>query len=586
MARHITASAIAASLLAATAIAPAQAATCKAGILANLPITMQGWRPIVQTTIDGKPAPFILDSGASYSMMPAPVAKAFGLHLQPAPVGLRMKGIGGESNVDLTTVRHFGLAGADIPQVQFLVGGTDVGQTGLLGQNVLSIGDVEYDLPGGAVRLFRAQGCGKLAMAYWTQGKPFFEIPIEARQNALSHTVGTTELNGAKLRTVFDTGAAQTVLTLKAAARAGVHPGDPGVEASGWETGIGRHVTQGWIGHFALLKIGNEELHNIRLHFADLGPSFDNDMLLGADWFVSHRLYVSNAQHRIYFTYTGGRLFDTKSHIDAASQIAAVGGVDATAPTTAEGYSQRGAMLQTQHDLSGAIDAFSHAVTLAPKEARYVRQRALAYIADRRPVLAMDDLGTTLALDPTDVRARLLRAELRMRARNDAGAISDLDDAAGRLPKEDNQRLWMGQLYLESDAFDAAIGQYDLWLASHRDDARQPEAQNGRCWARLLPNKDIDATKADCAAAVRAVPTDANYLDGRGLVAFRQGAYADAVADFTAALAINPKLVWALYGRGLAERHLGRTAEGDRDIAIAQGLSKTIAARAKRYGFG
>ena len=63
-------------VLAATAVAPAQAATCKAGILANLPITMQGWRPIVQTTIDGKPAPFILDSGASYSMMPAPVAKA------------------------------------------------------------------------------------------------------------------------------------------------------------------------------------------------------------------------------------------------------------------------------------------------------------------------------------------------------------------------------------------------------------------------------------------------------------------------------------------------------------------------------
>jgi Flp pilus assembly protein TadD len=70
-----------------------------------------------------------------------------------------------------------------------------------------------------------------------------------------------------------------------------------------------------------------------------------------------------------------------------------------------------------------------------------------------------------------------------------------------------------------------------------------------------------------------------------GLVAFRQGAYADAVADFTAALAINPKLVWALYGRGLAERHLGRAADGDRDIATAQGLSKTIAARAKRYGF-
>jgi tetratricopeptide (TPR) repeat protein len=101
----------------------------------------------------------------------------------------------------------------------------------------------------------------------------------------------------------------------------------------------------------------------------------------------------------------------------------------------------------------------------------------------------------------------------------------------------------------------------------------------------LLANKDMDAAKADCTAAVHAVPTDANYLDGRGLVAFRQGAYDAAISDFTAALAINPKLVWALYGRGLAKRHLGRTADGDRDLAAAQALSKTIAARAKRYGF-
>ncbi len=72
---------------------------------------------------------------------------------------------------------------------------------------------------------------------------------------------------------------------------------------------MGRRVVQGWTAKFKLLKIGNEELHNVRLRFADLG-TLDTDMLLGADFFVSHRLYVSNLQHRIYFTYTGGRLFN------------------------------------------------------------------------------------------------------------------------------------------------------------------------------------------------------------------------------------------------------------------------------------
>jgi hypothetical protein len=32
-------------------------------------------------------------------------------------------------------------------------------------------------------------------------------------------------------------------------------------------------------------------------------------MLLGADFFVSHRIYVSNAQHKMYFTYNGGPVF-------------------------------------------------------------------------------------------------------------------------------------------------------------------------------------------------------------------------------------------------------------------------------------
>ncbi|WP_447411592.1 tetratricopeptide repeat protein, partial [Clostridium perfringens] len=90
---------------------------------------------------------------------------------------------------------------------------------------------------------------------------------------------------------------------------------------------------------------------------------------------------------------------------------------------------------QTQRDLPGAIDAFTHAMTLAPKDPRYPLQRALAYLAERWPVLSMDDLDTVLTLDPADTRARMLRAEVRLRAGNPAGAILDLDVLGDRLPR-------------------------------------------------------------------------------------------------------------------------------------------------------
>ncbi|MDR6145036.1 putative aspartyl protease/Flp pilus assembly protein TadD [Sphingomonas sp. SORGH_AS870] len=574
---------VAAGLLAGGA-APAMAATgCQVGMMAAIPVTMQGLRPVVETQINGRPAPFLLDSGAFYSNIAPPVAREFGLSLSPLPDGYRVNGVGGSSEARVTTVRRFTLAGFDLAHVEFIVSGSDVGETGLLGQNVLGLADVEYDLPGGMVRLFKPSNCAKAAMAYWTKGQPFFEMPIEPRDSRQHHTVGTVELDGAKLRATFDTGADGTVLTLRAAARAGVHPGDPGVEPAGWSTGIGHHVVKGWVARFKLLRIGNEELHNVRLHIADLG-GLDTDMLLGADYFVSHRLYVSNAQHRLYFTYNGGRLFDAAAHVDPAASGAVQVVAEAAAPTDAEGYSRRGAMLQTQHDLPGAIDAFTHAMTLAPRDPRFPRQRALAYLEQRRPVLAIDDLNTTLTLAPADTRARFLRAELRQRAGNPAGAVADLDQISATLPREDMQRLQIARLYADADAFTPAIAQYGLWLDTHRDDARRGAALNGRCWARMLANVELDKAMSDCNAAIHAVPGNPSYLDSRGFVRLRRHEDQAALTDFDAALAIDPKRAWALYGRAIVEQRLGRTAEADRDRAAAIALDRHMPDRIRTFG--
>ncbi|HIV78859.1 MAG TPA: retroviral-like aspartic protease family protein [Candidatus Sphingomonas excrementigallinarum] len=575
-----------AMLLAGAAASPAMAEGCKVGLIAAIPVTMQGLRPVVETQINGRPAPFVLDSGAFYSTIPPARAREFALPQEALPFGFHVNGIGGSSDASATTVRHFTLAGVDIPRVQFIVSGSEVGQTGLLGQNVLELGDVEYDLPGGMVRLFRPSNCGKTAMAYWTEGKPFFELPIESIEAGHHHTVGTVELDGAKLNATFDTGAARTVVSLRAAARAGVHPGDPGVESAGAGYGVGSHAVRDWIARFKLLKIGNEELHNVRLHIADLGP-IDTDMLLGADFFVSHRVYVSNAQRRLYFTYTGGRLFDAVAHIDpgAAAVVAQNGDMTAT-PTDAEGYGRRGAMFVTQHDLPRAIDDFTKAMALAPKDPRFPRQRALAYLQQRRPVLAIDDLNTTLNLDASDSRARMIRAELRLRAGNPAGTIADLDLLNGQLAREDDARMQMAQLYSGADAFDAAIAQYDLWMAAHREDSHRSTAQNGRCWSRMLANKDLDKALGDCNAAVHAIPGNPSFLDSRAFIHLRQKDDRAALADFDAALAIDPKRPWALYGRSLAETHLGMTTEAARDRTLAVGLDKRMPERIRKYAIG
>ncbi len=42
-------------------------------------------------------------------------------------------------------------------------------------------------------------------------------------------------------------------------------------------------------------------------------------MILGGDFFVSHHVYVSNSQHKLYFTYNGGPVFDLSSRAAAAA---------------------------------------------------------------------------------------------------------------------------------------------------------------------------------------------------------------------------------------------------------------------------
>src|ERR1700723_3738442 len=141
---------------------------------------------------------------------------------------------------------------------------------------------------------------------------------------------------------MFDTGSWASVLSLKAAARAGVKTDTAGGVDAGSSTGIGRGSVKNYIAPFSSFKIGdNEEIKNARLRIADFDLE-EGDMLLGAAFFLSHHVYVANSQHRLYITYTGGPVFNL-------SKSASAGGTDAPEtknqddePADAAAFARRG----------------------------------------------------------------------------------------------------------------------------------------------------------------------------------------------------------------------------------------------------
>ncbi len=560
---------------------------------------MEGMQPLVHAAINGKDALFIADSGAFFSTLTPAGAHQFNLTLEPANPHFSLGGVGGEAQTWVTTVRTFTLFKMDLPKVPFLVAGNDLGHgaIGLLGQNVLQLGDVEYDLANGVINIMRTHGdCRKASLAYWANAKglPYSEIDIDFARAENPRTTGEAYVNGSKIRVLFDTGASASLLTLDAARRAGVTPDSPGVTAGGTFTGIGRRTARTWIAPFASFKIGDEEIRNTHLRIGD--PELHGtDMLIGADFFLSHHILAASSQRKLYFTYNGGPVFNLTTvpapAADAAKPGAPAAAATATEPPSGEsldaaGYARRGSASVSRRDYAHALADLTRAIELEPAQADYFFERGTAYAADQQADKALEDFTQAIRLKPDDVRSLMARAALRAERNDAADAITpDLDAADRAAPREADLRLALGDLYQRMRNYPAAITQYDHWIESHnRDDVQMPRARDLRCRARVLTGQGLDQALDDCNFAVRRRPKEADFIESRGFVYLRQGKYDKAIADYDAALALNPRLAWALYGRGVAKQHQGQAAAGQADIAAATALAPRIAAEAAGQG--
>jgi predicted aspartyl protease len=310
---------VAAAAMAATGLLAALPASAACSLKAQpIPVTMQGLRVIVTPKINGQEARFMLDSGAASNTISGKLAAKLGLKpLRIAETGrligqeasIHREGAeGAETETGVVVAPKFEFAGATFKDVS--LNATDrLGDVdGLLGQAFLRGTDVEYDLGANSIRLVKAEGCGGTPLAYWAKdGTAYSVIPLEWIDRDRPMTEAAVYINGVRMRAVFDTGAPLTFITDKAAARAGVSTSDPGVQAIGTYRGLDANG-QAWIGKFKSIKVGDEEIQNAPL---EIGHSITEafDVLIGADFLLSHHVYVANSQGKIYITYSGGPPF-------------------------------------------------------------------------------------------------------------------------------------------------------------------------------------------------------------------------------------------------------------------------------------
>ncbi len=206
---------------------------------------------------------------------------------------------------------------------------------GLLGSIFLMQADVEFDFPHSKIRFFKPVNCAGDQVVYW--GAAYSVAPMLGAINRGIRVKVT--LNGAPVVAEMDTGSGASVVTLEGAARAGVRPKSQGVSELGAIHGMGPKKVQAFVGVFPSFSFGDETIKNAQLQIADLfhagketivGSHMpismvdEPSMLLGADFFRSHRVYIAREQRKVYVSYMGGPVFQTVGvHPDAPAETAA-----------------------------------------------------------------------------------------------------------------------------------------------------------------------------------------------------------------------------------------------------------------------
>lgn len=309
------------AFMAATSGAQAEA-KCQLLQIGEFALQMTNNQPIIAATINGQSARLLLDTGAQISTLFGAQARRLKVPLRQVR-GAYAYGVGGRADVFTANIDDLGLDKYHAHNVGLAV--LD-GQTnhddidGAIGEDLLSRVDLDVDFQAGVVRLMQPKDCNGDQVVYWN--KAYSVTPILA-SNQDGELVVNVSLNGVATKAMMDTGASVSVVTPRALNNAGIRfePGGPQAAMHG----VGRSVLAAYKTSLPSFAFGDEQIKSAEIEVSDiyaknkevalgsrLGESVEPNaaqMLLGADFFMAHRVYIARSQHTVYISYVGGQPF-------------------------------------------------------------------------------------------------------------------------------------------------------------------------------------------------------------------------------------------------------------------------------------
>ncbi len=280
------------TLLTLAACAQQPPLNCDLVQIARLPIEVRGRLLTVPVSVNGQTLRLIVDSGAERTTLSE--AAAGRLHL---PRDLRrvstFTGVGGSvTNAD-AVISSLVLGNVRLPVDRIAVGrfGFDHDSApladGLLGADILLAFDLDIDVPGKALTLYRVRRCIN-NQPPWKE--PFVAVTgITARKDRM---LIPFHLDGVAGNAILDTGASATTIGLRMATRLGLNDQTMALDRKVMQRGAGTGTVAARYHWFRELRVGPAVIPGLMLAVLPIDAGV-GDALIGEDFLEGRRVWLS-----------------------------------------------------------------------------------------------------------------------------------------------------------------------------------------------------------------------------------------------------------------------------------------------------
>ena len=320
-----------------TASAGAQAA-CNLELAATLPLKIENGRLFIPGNIGEHPVEYLVDLGAPNTLLQA-AGREYGItpdNFRSLPLRAIMGdaekqatlGPDADHNVALSVDRlPMRLAGS-------LANFGSAGQVATLGMDFFAHYDVEFDAAHGTLNLFRPAGCEGAKLAYWTKRYAVADMVANITRplNVEPYTVYNfphirlrVAVNGHDMMADINTGFKDSALSLAAAHEAGIDT-DKAPETDAVPDVFDGYSSRAWTASVDKIALGAEIVPAAKVKVRSFNPpvgsapagtgallthgrNVGDDMMLGADFLIGHRVLVSYSQNKVYFSPAEGQTY-------------------------------------------------------------------------------------------------------------------------------------------------------------------------------------------------------------------------------------------------------------------------------------